>query len=83
MTTTQIEKFLEKNYIDKAPVKLNFRTRRPIIGMFITSADYNELKVKNFWRIVGESNLDSYRKSKDTNLARIFSGADITRLSIP
>lgn len=82
MTTEQIEKFLEKNLIDKTPVRVNFKTRKPVIGMFISTADYSELKSKNFWRIVGESNLDSYRKSKDINLARIFNGTEITKLSV-
>ena len=83
MSNDQIEKFLTQNYLDKAPVKVTFKTRKPVIGIFIKTADYGELKSKNFWRIVGESNVQSYLRSKDVNLARIFSGAEITRLSAP
>lgn len=83
MTNAQIEKFLENNYLDKAPVKVSFKTRKPLIGIFIKTADYGELKSKNFWRIVGEVNIENYRKSKDMNLARVFSGSEMTRLSAP
>jgi hypothetical protein len=83
MTNAQIEKFLEQNYLEKAPVKVSFKTRKPLIGLFIKTADYSELKSKNFWRIVGEVNIESYRKSKDMNLARVFSGSEMTKLSAP
>jgi hypothetical protein len=83
MTNIQIEKFLQQNYLDKSPVKVSFKDRKPIVGIFITSADFSELKAKNFWRIVGEVNIENYRKSKDMNLARMFSGSEFTRLSIP
>jgi hypothetical protein len=83
MTNAQIEKFLEQNYLEKAPVKVSFKTRKPLIGLFIKTADYSELKSKNFWRIVGEVNIESYRKSKDMNLARVFSGSETTKLSAP
>ncbi|THU32525.1 short-chain dehydrogenase [Niastella caeni] len=83
MTNAQIEKFLENNYLDKAPVKVSFKTRKPLVGIFIKTADYGELKSKNFWRIVGEVNIESYKKSKDMNLARMFNGSEITKLSAP
>lgn len=81
MTTDQIERFLQQNYLDKTPVKVTFKTRKPFVGIFIQKADYNELKSKNFWRIVGEANVESYLVSKDMNLARIYSGSEITKLS--
>ena len=83
MTNAQIEKFLEQNYLEKAPVKVSFKTRKPLIGLFIKTADYSELKSKNFWRIVGEVNIETSRKSKDMNLARVFSGSEMTKLSAP
>ena len=81
MTNEQIEKFLQQKNLNNAPVKVSFKTRKPMVGLFITTADYADLKSKNFWRIVAESNLESYKKSKDTALARIFSGVEITKLS--
>lgn len=83
MTNAQIEKFLEQNYLEKAPVKVSFKTRKPLIGLFIKTADYGELKSKNFWRIVGEVNIENYKKSKDMNLARVFNGSEMTKLSAP
>jgi len=81
MTNEQIEKFLDtKNVVDH-PVRISFKTRKPFTGIFIKTADYGELKTKNFWRIVGESNIKDYKKSKDVKLARIFSGGEITKLA--
>jgi len=81
MTNEQIERFLQQDHLDKTPVKITFKTRKPVVGVFIKTADYSELKSKNFWRIVGEVNIESYRKSRDMNLARIYSGSEITKLS--
>lgn len=81
MTNDQIDRFLQQDHLDKTPVKITFKTRKPVVGIFIKTADYGELKSKNFWRIVGEVNIDSYRKSKDMSLARIYSGSEITKLS--
>jgi hypothetical protein len=38
------------------------------------------LKTKNLWRIVSDSKVKEYQQSKDTSLARIFNGVEITRL---
>jgi hypothetical protein len=81
MTNIQIEKFLQQNYLDNAPVKVSFKGRKPIVGIFISTPDYSELKAKNFWRIVGELNIESYKKSKDLSLARMFNGSEFTKLS--
>jgi hypothetical protein len=81
MTNEQIEKFLEAKNVLDVPVRISFKTRKPFTGIFIKTADYSELKSKNFWRIVSESHIKDYKKSKDVKLARIFSGSEITRLS--
>ena len=82
MTNDQIEKFLSDVTLDKSPVQISFKTRNTILGMFIKTADYAELKSKNFWRIVNETNMENYKKSGDINLARIFSGMEFTRLKL-
>ena len=79
MTNSQIENFLSKE--KKKPVKISFKDRQPIIGMFIEMADYGELKSKNLWRIVRDTNVDDYRKSPTVELTRIFNGSEITKLS--
>ncbi|MFT3823446.1 MAG: short-chain dehydrogenase [Chitinophagaceae bacterium] len=81
MTNEQIEKFLQQKRLEQVPVRISFKTRKTLVGMFIKTADYAELKTKNFWRIVGEANIESYLKSKDMGLARIYSGSEIVRLA--
>ena len=81
MTYDQIEKFLEPKHLSKQKVKIDFKTRNSIIGLFIQGVDYNELKSKNFWRIVTETHLKQWKETNDNNLARIFNGAEMTRLT--
>lgn len=81
MTNEQIEKFIGSEKVNQHSVKIHFKTRNPIVGIFISLQDYNELKSKNFWRIVTETNIDRWKKSQDANLARIFNGVEMTRLT--
>ena len=80
MTSEQIGNFIEV-HVSKHPVKIEFKTRSPIIGMFIRTKDYNELKAKNFWRIVPEPRINEWKKSNDSSLAKIFNGAEFTKLN--
>jgi hypothetical protein len=82
MTNDQIENFLVQKKLDKSPVQINFRNRNSIVGLFIQLADFKELKTKNLWRIVGEQNIEEFKKSNDTSLARIFNGVEFTRLVV-
>lgn len=82
MNQEEIEKFLDKNALaDTECVQIKFRTREPIFGLFVKDADYAYLKAKNFWRIVPQSKLDAYKTSKDAGLARIFNGAEFSKLT--
>lgn len=81
MTTEMIEKFIEsKNRKDNA-VNIHFKERSTVTGIFIQSADYSELKSKNFWRIVNHVHIEEWRKTKNMDLARIFNGLSFTRLT--
>jgi hypothetical protein len=81
MTTEMIEKFVEnKNRKDNA-VNIHFKERSTVTGIFIKSADYDELKQKNFWRIVNNIHIEEWRKTKNMDLARIFNGMSFTRLT--
>jgi hypothetical protein len=82
MTNEQIEKFIEPKHLSVHSVKIDFKTRNSLTGLFIQSGDYKELKAKNFWRIVTGQNIEIWKTSKDLNLARIFNGAEITKLSV-
>lgn len=81
MTNEQIEKFIEPKHLSHSSVKIDFKTRNSIIGIFIQAADYKELKSKNFWRIVSEKNIKEWKGTHDNNLARIFNGSEFTKLS--
>jgi hypothetical protein len=81
MTIEQIDNFLKKNEYDRNPVKVSFKTRNSFTGIFLKTNDYEDLKGKNFWRIIGEANVKKYMSSKDATLARIFNGTEITKLT--
>lgn len=81
MTNEQIEKFIEPKHLSHNSVKIDFKTRNSIIGIFIEAADYKELKSKNFWRIVSEKHIKEWKGTNDNSLARIFNGAEFTKLS--
>lgn len=84
MNIEDIQKFLDtKTSSGSTYVRIAFKKRDAIDGMFIRDyKDYTELKAKNFWRIVPRSQFTAYKKSKDVNLARIFSGSDFSRLTV-
>ena len=78
MTSEQIEDILQKKGTNAFEIR--FRTRNPIKGLFLKTADYGELRRKNLWRIVSEGHIDAYKKSNDESLARIFNGTEFTKL---
>ncbi len=82
MNIEQIEKFLSKQKPTVCrQVKIDFKQRDTFYGCFVEGKDYNDLKSKNFWRIVSMPNLEAWNNSKDTSLAKIFSGAAFSRLA--
>jgi hypothetical protein len=83
MTNEQIEKFLDPKHLATTVVKIDFKTRNSIMGIFLKTNDYTDLKQKNFWRVVSGANLEPWKKSHDNSLARIFNGQEFTKLSIP
>jgi len=82
MSNEEVIKFMEKKQPANSLVKINFKVRSSISGMFIKTADYDELSRKNLWRIVNASNVDAYKKNNDINLCRIFNGAEFTKLEM-
>ena len=81
MTTEQIEKFFSRVRTDSV-IRISFKTRDSIVGVFIRTPDFDELKSKNFWRIVPEANFEQWQKSNDYNLWRMFNGAAFTNLAV-
>lgn len=84
MHSEDIQKFLSTKATGKDKyVKIDFRTRETVYGLFLTEdQDYKDLSSKNFWRIVTRKHFDEYNRSKNPSLARIFNGAEFTKLSL-
>lgn len=82
MLPEQIAKFIETEQLSNPTVKIEFKKRNTIIGLFVKLNDYEELKAKNFWRLVTETNLEQWHKSNDINDAKLFNGSEFTRLSV-
>jgi hypothetical protein len=84
MNIEDIQKFLDKKTTTTNEyVKISFKKRPTIQGLFIREhRDYSDLKAKNFWRIVPESQFASYQRTKDVSLAKIFCGTDFSRLAL-
>jgi hypothetical protein len=81
MTNDVIAKFLEDKHLGIHSVKIDFKQRQSIIGLFIKGNDYEELKSKNFWRIVTNQHIPQWKNAPDINLAKIFNGTEMTRLT--
>lgn len=84
MNIEEIQKFLDtKTTVDNNYVKIAFKKRDAIYGLFVRNhGDYTDLKSKNFWRIVPQSQFNAYKESKNISLAKIFCGAEFSRLTI-
>ncbi len=83
MTVEQIESFLDRETIPQGKIILfELKKRNPVRGLIVKGRDYNDLKAKNFWRIVTQTNLAAYQKTNDINLAKIFAGSDFAKLSL-
>jgi len=82
MTYEQVEDVIKKRNTTISTFQIRFKTRESMKGIFIKTSDYSELSRKNLWRVVSESRMDSYMKSQDESLARIFSGSEFTKLEL-
>ena len=81
MTTEMIEKFIGNKSRKNTAVHIYFKERNMVKGMFIQSADYDELKYKNLWRVVNHANIEEWNRTKNMDLSRIFNGLSFTRLA--
>jgi len=83
MTNELIAKFVEGNVIPATKsVQIDFKKRASINGLIVRSNDYDDLKSKNFWRIVPIALVEDWNNSKNVNIAKIFNGAEFTKLSV-
>ena len=83
MTVEQIETFLARETVPQGKIiRFEMKKRNPVRGLIVQGKDYNELKGKNFWRIVTQTHLVEYTKTQNINLAKIFSGSEFAKLSL-
>ena len=82
MTTEQVQKFFSSEAKSNSLIRVSFKNRNSIVGIFIQTPDFDDLRSKNFWRIVSEANFQQWRQSKDYNLVRMFNGAEFTKLAM-
>ena len=82
MTIENVNEFIGKKKPGTSLVKINFKVRSSVKGMFIQSKDFEELGKKNLWRIVTETHADNFKKTNDMNLCRIFNGAEFKKLEL-
>ena len=76
-----IEKFVTGKGRKESTINIHFKERSTVKGLFIQGADYDELRSKNFWRIVSSNSLDEWKQTGNFNLTRVFNGVSFTRLS--
>jgi hypothetical protein len=81
MDIEKIEHYIKSRISSNITVDIHFKGRASVTGLFVCAYDYNELKSKNFWRIVHVSQLQKWFETKDINIARIFNGASFTSLT--
>lgn len=81
MTSEQIENIFTPEFFTKVVV-ISFKTRNTMRGIFLDSGDFDHLKTKNLWRILPESRLEDWKKTRDNGLARIYNGSEFTKLTL-
>jgi len=81
MTTELIEKFVENKSRKGEAVNIHFKQRSTFSGIFVNGSDYEELKTKNFWRIVNSNAVEEWKRTNNMDLARIFNGMSFSRLT--
>lgn len=83
MTPESIARFIEtdKPSTDKH-MKIDLKKRNPVVGMLIQGKDYQDLKSKNFWRVVSSANLAAWKRTGNLEFAKIYSGAEFNKISL-
>lgn len=81
MNVEAIENFFTTKKTVGEKTTIQFRKRNTLTGVFVKGKDYEELKEKNFWRIVTGSSIETFNKTNDLTLARIFSGLEMVKLT--
>lgn len=80
MVNTEIEKIVESEKFLTKAVQICFKQRNSITAHFVKADDYDELKRKNFWRVIMPNNVELWKKTKSVNLTRLFNGTEFSKL---
>ena len=81
MTVEQIENFLTPEVLPKV-INISFKVRNNVRGIFLTTGDFEDLKAKNLWRVLSESRVEEWNKTKSMNLARSYNGSEFVKLRL-
>ena len=81
MTNVLIGNFIESDKRKNKVVRIQFKKRDAINGLFLVGADYEEMKEKNFWRIVTASREEEWNNTQSLSCSRLFSGDEFTKLT--
>jgi hypothetical protein len=83
MTSEAIARFFETEKVSQdKQMKIDLKKRNPILGLLVKTNDYEDLKSKNFWRIVTSANLAAWKRTGNLEFAKIYSGAEFNKISL-
>jgi hypothetical protein len=83
MTSEAIAKFLDTEKVPQdKQMKIDMKKRNSISGLLVKTNDYEDLKSKNFWRIVTSANLAAWKRTGNLEFAKIYSGAEFNKISL-
>jgi hypothetical protein len=81
MTIEAITKFADLPLKKEMYLNIFFKERSTIKGLIIKDKDFDELKEKNFWRVVSIAAYKDWQTTGNRDLVRIFNGNLITKIS--
>jgi hypothetical protein len=81
MTNLLIGDFIEAGKRKDKVVRIQFKKREAINGLFVIDDSYQDIKKKNFWRIVTASNEQEWRRTKSLSCSRLYNGEEFSKLS--
>ena len=83
MNIEKIAKFCESETLRAGScIKIDMKSRNSILGYIIKGLDYEDLKSKNFWRVVLHNNMNRWQQNADFNMCKIYSGTEFVKLSV-
>jgi hypothetical protein len=66
MNIEEIEHFMGRAASPEAQLMtITFKKRDAIQGFIVKGSDYNDLKSKNFWRVVKQKDIEAWERYKD------------------